>query len=240
MKYLPLIAGFLLTISITHAQQKAPAANAEKVAMPEANLAGKVLESMNAANYTYVLVDTGKRKVWAAGVQFDVKKGDTVSISDAMPMQNYHSKTLNRDFELVYFASGITVDGKASQAELPAGHPPISGANAKSKLDFDGIKKAVGGKRIEEIYAGKAALHNQRVLVRGQVVKYNAMILGKNWLHLQDGTGSPGTNDLVVTTDSRVSVGDTVLVSGKLSTNRDFGSGYKYDLIIEDAKVTVE
>jgi hypothetical protein len=64
--------------------------------------------------------------------------------------------------------------------------------------------------------------------------------MGKNWIHLQDGTGDNGSNDLTVTTDSTVNVGDTVLVSGVLNTDKDFGYGYQYAVIVEDAKITVE
>ena len=78
--------------------------------------------------------------------------------------------------------------------------------------------------------------------MRGKVVKYNAMIMGKNWLHLRDGSGSDdkSNNDLTVTTATPAKLGDTVLVTGNVSTNRDFGAGYKYTVILEDAKVTVE
>jgi hypothetical protein len=71
-------------------------------------------------------------------------------------------------------------------------------------------------------------------------VKYNGGIMGKNWLHIRDGSGQEGNNDLTVTTDAPAKVGDTVLVKGKVSTDRDFGGGYKYPVIVEDAKVTVE
>ncbi len=85
-------------------------------------------------------------------------------------------------------------------------------------------------------------LAGKPVSVRGKVVKYNANILGKNWLHIQDGSGSAdnGDNDLTVTTSTPVALGATVLVTGNVSTNRDFGAGYKYSVIIEDANVTVE
>ena len=98
------------------------------------------------------------------------------------------------------------------------------------------------GKTIKEIYAAKAKLAGKSVSVRGKVVKYNAMILGKNWLHIQDGSGSVEKmdNDLTVTTLTPAMLGATVLVTGNISTNRDFGAGYKYGVIIEDAKVTVE
>ena len=107
-------------------------------------------------------------------------------------------------------------------------------------MDFSGIKKAAGGKTIAEIFDGKAALGGQSVKVRGKVVKYSANILGKNWLHIRDGTGSEGSNDLVVTTAADAKAGDRVVVSGAVSLNKDFGAGYKYAVIIEDAKVTVE
>jgi len=109
-------------------------------------------------------------------------------------------------------------------------------------MDLSNIKPAEGGQTIKQIYAGQAKLAGTTISVRGKVVKYNSMILGKNWLHLQDGTGSAANdnNDLTVTTDASAAVGDTVLVSGKVSTNRDFGAGYKYSVMIEDAKVTVE
>lgn len=210
-----------------------------------AQIAGKVSETMNAAGYTYVQVDTGSKKVWVAAPQFSVKVGDTVAVGDSMPMPNYHSKTLNRDFDLVYFAGSVTVNGKApgtgqTTGELPKNHPPVGGTAAKPAVDFSGIKKAKGGHTIAEIFARRADLKGKSVTVRGKVVKYNSEILGKNWLHIQDGTGRAPGNDLTVTTAAKAKVGDTVLVDGKLAADRDFGSGYRYDLIIEDAKVIVE
>ena len=93
---------------------------------------------------------------------------------------------------------------------------------------------------IGELYAQKASLANKPVVVRARVVKVTNGILGKNWLHLQDGTGSQadGTNDLVVTTDSNsAKVGEVITIKGNISLDRDFGSNYKYDVIIEGAGV---
>ncbi len=217
---------------------------------------GKVTETMDAAGYTYVLVDTGTNKIWAAATKFPVKKDDVVSMSDALPMTDFHSKSLNRDFPLIYFASSIKVAGaNPGAANLPEGHPVIGGSGAgelpashpvvaartpPSKVDFTGLKPAKDGKTIEQIYTASAKLEGKSVKFRGKVVKYNAEILGKNWLHIQDGTGGAGSNDLLVTTTDEAKRGDTVLIVGKVGLNKDFGSGYKYDLLIEDAKVTVE
>jgi hypothetical protein len=107
-------------------------------------------------------------------------------------------------------------------------------------VDLSGIKKADGGKTVEEIFAGKDQLNGKTVAVRGKVVKFSPEIMGKNWIHLQDGTGKEGTNDLTVTTAAVAKTGDTVLVKGTLVANKDFGYGYKYDVIMEDATLTVE
>jgi len=72
------------------------------------------------------------------------------------------------------------------------------------------------------------------------VVKFSPEIMGKNWIHLQDGTGVSGANDLTVTTSATAQTGDTVTISGVLVTDKDFGYGYSYDVIVEDAEVVVE
>ena len=210
-------------------------------------ISGKVVETVNAGEYTYVQVDTTSKKVWAAAPRFEVKPGDTATIAQGMPMPNYHSKVLNRDFDVVYFTDHVVVNGKSpaarpAEAELPKGHPPIPGTPAMSKpvLDFSGIKKAKGGKTVEEIYAEKTKLSGHPVTVRGKVVKYNAAIMGKNWIHIKDGTGSDGSNDLLLTTSADAKIGDTVLITGRVSLNKDFGANYKYAVMLEDAEVAVE
>ena len=124
--------------------------------------------------------------------------------------------------------------------ELPKGHPPIGGAAAKPAIDFSGIQKPDGGTTVAEIVTGRAGLSGKEVAVSGKVVKYNSGVMNKNWLHIRDGSGSAGSNDLTITTDATAKVGDTVLVKGKVATDRDFGAGYKYGVIIEDAQVAVE
>jgi hypothetical protein len=107
-------------------------------------------------------------------------------------------------------------------------------------MDFSGIKLPKNGKTVADIVTGRAKLSGKTVVVRGKVVKYNGGIMNKNWLHIRDGSGQEGSNDLTVTTDMDAKVGDTVLVKGPVVTDRDFGAGYKYDVIIENAEVVVE
>jgi len=219
---------------------------AADVSLEPQSFSGKVVETMNAANYTYVLVDTGKQKQWAAAPQFQVKTGDSIAIEEGMPMRNYHSQTLNRDFDLVYFTGRALVGGVQTStvkpaATMPPGHPPTAGGAAPAaKIDLSGIKKAEGGKTIQEIFAAKAQIGGTQVKVRGKVVKYSPMIMGKNWIHLQDGTGTEGSNDLTLTTAAEVKVGNTVVATGTIAIDKDFGYGYKYPVIMEDAKLVVE
>jgi hypothetical protein len=138
-------------------------------------------------------------------------------------------------------AAGIA---QAASAPLPEGHPTIdthgSAAPAAPKFDFSKIVKPRGGQTVQEVYQEKDKLNGKRVTLRGKVVKYNEAIMGKNWLHLRDGTGKDPTDDLTVTTQAKAKVGDTVLVEGTVTLDKDLGAGYKYDVIIEDAKVKIE
>jgi hypothetical protein len=221
------------------------------VANAAETLTGKVLETTNVSSYTYVQFDTGKAKVWAAAPTFKVKVGDNVTVSNSMAVAGYYSTTLNRNFDSVYFTDKVAVNGAtaewiespavkaraAQNGKLPSGHPDIGKAQ---KVDLTGIKKADAGITVEEVFANKDSLKGKTVTVRGRVTKYNGKILGKNWIHVKDGTGAVGNNDLMVTSDATAKVGDTVLVTGKVATDRDFGSGYKWPVMIENAKVAVE
>jgi predicted aspartyl protease len=242
MKPLPMLCRLTLLLALAAAPiQAAPDADGA--------ISGKVVETMNAASYTYVLIDTGAKKSWVAAPQFAVKVGDSAAIADAMPMKNYQSKTLNRTFDVVYFTGNISVNGAPaapsttapiaapSTAALPPGQRTMP---AKTAPDLTGIKRAENGQTVAEVITGKTKFAGRPIAIRARVVKYNAQILGKNWLHIRDGSGAPGTNDLTVTTTATAKVGDLVLVTGKLGTDRDFGSGYKYPLIIEDATVVVQ
>lgn len=137
-------------------------------------------------------------------------------------------------------STGAAAPGAALTGQPAADPHPMPGVPS-AEVDLAGIAKAEGGLTVAEVFAGKDQLAGQPVLVRGKVVKSNPNIMGKNWLHVRDGSGAEGTNDLTVSTSSATpGVGDTVLVRGSLTLNRDLGMGYVYDVIVEDAEVTVE
>jgi len=223
--------------------QTAPATQAAPASSP--GKSGKVVETMDSAGYTYVQVDTGTEQIWAAAPQFAVKVGDDVIVPEGMPMPNYHSNTLDRTFDVVYFVPSVMVGGASDMAgEKPAEHPPMTGGGntvvESTDVDLTGITVVEGGQSVADIFAKKAELTGKPVKVRGKVVKFSPQIMGKNWIHIQDGTGEAGSNDLTVTTSATANVGDTVVISGILAADKDFGYGYQYSVLVEDAEVTAE
>jgi len=208
-----------------------------------------VLETMNSGGYTYVLLEAEAGQIWAAGPQTAIQKGDRVIVQGGMEMKNFTSQSLDRTFETILFAGSLQKEGEtagdertAMMAEAHSAAGTMSAMSGKEvpEVESGSVKKADGGHTVAELYAMKDELAGTTITVRGMVVKYNTQIMGKNWLHIQDGSGVAGSNDLTITTDATASVGDTVLVQGTMILDKDFGAGYKYDLMIEDAQVTKE
>jgi len=205
------------------------------------SLSGQIVETMNSGGYTYLQVEEGGKKTWAAIPETEVSVGQDVSLQPGFEMNNFTSKTLNRTFEKIIFSNGLVNSQRA--AEGGGSHYTTKGSKGvrTSPNEDINIKKAQGqhAYTVAELFKNRAQLHKESISVRGKVVKVSPAIMGKNWLHIQDGTGSPdkGNYDLVVTTQGSASVGDVVTVDGILYKDKDFGSGYKYDVIIEKAKI---
>jgi hypothetical protein len=138
------------------------------------------------------------------------------------------------------FASAVQAEGGTPAAAQPqvAG----SGGSVGAMAPFTELKveKASGDNAysVSEIFAKTEALNGKTVRIQGKVVKFSPMIMGRNWIHLQDGTGDPmaNTHDLVVTTSEEVKTDDIITIEGVLAANKDFGAGYKYVAIVEEAK----
>jgi hypothetical protein len=207
---------------------------------------GTVVETMNASSYTYVRVDTGSGEVWAAASQFEVAIGDRVVVPLDTPMENFHSPALNREFPVIYFVSAITREDAAPPA-APGGMPRLMSSRAQETAPASGAASApaepialpAGGTSIAEVWANRMALAGKQVTLSGKVVKFTAGVLGRNWLHLQDGTGASGegTNDITVTTTADAKVGDVVVATGIVAVDEDFGSGYAYKVMVKDARL---
>jgi len=197
------------------------------------SLSGKVLESMDSGGYTYIKIDNAGKKTWVAVPKTKVTVGQDISFQPGAVMNNFQSKTLNRTFETIVFSGGVTGQHGTESVGTSANHtPPKVPADKTIK-----VEKATGpdAYTVAELYEKSTSLDKKSVVVRGQVVKFSPDIMGKNWIHIQDGSGDPlkGTNDILVTSHDTAKAGDIVTAKGTLYKDKDFGSGYKYSVIVE-------
>lgn len=196
-------------------------------------VSGEVLEVKDVEIYSYLRLKTKDGEMWAAVTKAPVKVGAKVIIENSMVMKNFESKSLKKTFPTIIFG---TLGGAGTVA---AGMP----AAPAKVVDTTPIKvaKASGAnaRTVAEVVAKATELNGKPVRVSGKVVKYNSGIMGKNWIHLRDGSGldADGSNDVLVTTTAESKVGAVVTVTGVVRTNKDFGAGYSYKVLIEDAKL---
>jgi hypothetical protein len=216
-------------------------------------LSGKVAETMNSGGYTYILLDKDGEKTWVAVPEMQVSEGEEVVLKPGIEMVNFTSSTLKHTFERIILSTGpVSKKGEPVEKnmEMPHGDLPMGmmktpasgGMGVSTKIGDIKVEKAAGQNAytIAEVYEKKSDLCNNKVIVQGKVVKVLPEILGKNWIHLQDGSGDEKKEnyDLVVTSQDLPSFGDVITVSGTLHTDKDFGAGYRYKVIVEEASVT--
>lgn len=208
---------------------------------------GEVLEVKDVESYTYLRLKTKDGETWAAVTKTPIKKGAEVTIENAMIMENFESRSLKKTFPKIVFGTLPGTGTGASAAIAASGMmmiPHGAPANmAKTTLAAADVKvaKASGpnARTVAEIVTKRLALKDKTVLLRGKVVKYNGEVMGKNWIHLRDGSGSASdnSNDVLVTTKDQTKLGDVVLVKGVVHTDKDFGAGYAYKVLIEEAAI---
>ncbi len=244
-----LILAFCVTVA-AHAAYAAPqqdalpkpsSHSAAQDGHEDAALSGKVVETMNTGGYTYLRIEKKGKKIWAAVPEMKVTVGQKISLIPGQEMNNFTSKTLNRTFEKIIFSPG-PIAAAAGTKDAVAGSASTGSKGAVvASAEKVSVDKAQGpdAYTVAEIYAGKSKLNKKTVKVRGKVVKVSAGIMGKNWVHLQDGSGDPekGTNNLVMTTQDLPNKGDVVTMNGTLYEDKDFGAGYKYAVIVEEASI---
>lgn len=222
---------------------------------------GKLAEKMDSGGYTYLRITTTAGDTWAAVPQAEVTVGADVDVAVQMTMEAFTSKTLNRTFDKIIFG---TLPGAAAAPGMGMGQAPAPAANGfaaaapaaagaapalqamptaapAAAVPSGPVAKAAGpnAKTVAEVFADKAKLKDAPVTIHARVVKVTEGVLGKNWLHLKDGSGAPGSDDLTVTTTSKAAVGDVITIKGVVHLDRDFGSGYSYPVLIEEATLEI-
>jgi hypothetical protein len=191
-------------------------------------------EVLQAGEYTYLYVSEKRKKIWLALPAMQASKGDKISFSGGLVMTDFHSKELNRTFPSVLLLEGVTREPKKGEnSALRSRQHPVQVKTEKMNIS---IEPGEGSITIAKLLEAKSEYSGKTVRVKGKIIKFNPAILGKNWIHIQDGSEFGGAYDLTITTDSQVTVGDTVTFEGKIALKKDFGYGYFYDVIMEDAK----
>ena len=192
-----------------------------------------VQDFINTSNYTYIKVGENGKDYWIAVNKMPVDKGETLFFSRSMEMKDFHSTELNRTFSSVFFVDNIS---KSPNSQSGFVHPEMKKEPEIQKT----IDPLTNGKTVKEIFVDANKLNGKIVRIRGKVVKVNSGIMGRNWIHIQDGTSDKGQYDLLVTTSQNAKIGDILVFEGKVAANKDFGAGYKYPVMIEGAKIISE
>ena len=230
--------------------------NADTKVEAEANLETEtssrkieVVEHMNGGGYTFIKGKEAGSELWIAVRQMPIEVGEVLYFTSAMEMANFESKSLNKTFDKILFVDNAskTPGGGDEAVSSPHGGMPgmmsSSDGHSKPKVEEASdikVTPLADGMTVEKVNVERSSLAGKTVKVRGVVTKFNPNIMKVNWLHIQDGTGSGVTADLTVTTTQEVKVGETIVIEGTVAIDKDFGSGYFYEVIVEEAKVTVE
>ena len=234
MKVISIISILIITLLITsckkeeeQVQTKAPMAEAGHKIVAE--------EVIQAGSYTYIKAKEGEQSFWVAVTKRDVKEGTTLYYQRGMEMKNFESKDLNRTFESIVFVDQMSDKPfeVAGMAEVADAHKR-SNSSEKLSVSVPPVKKGIS---IGELYADKSNYKDRMAIISGKVTKFNSGIMGRNWVHIQDGSEANGKFDLTITTKENVSVGDVVTFSGTISLDKDFGAGYAYEVIMENATI---
>lgn len=195
----------------------------------------EVVEVLQANQYSYLKVKEAGDEHWVAISRQEVSKGDILYYDQALEMNNFHSKDLNRDFEKIYFISNTSKTPVNPNGELiPEGHT----GKVENPLTVAPIQKNANELTIAQLYSKKAEFAGKEIVIKGSVVKVVKDVMGKNWIHIQDGTNDNGKFDLTITSSDLPGLNDIITAKGKITLDKDFGYGYFYDVIMEDGVIT--
>ncbi len=202
--------------------------------MQSGSRSGEVIDQVNAGSYSYLQLRENDQVYWVAVPTMKIENGEQIFFSEYMEMKNFKSETLDRTFESVLFINDA--NKVADKKTLQIAHSNLKPGN-KTEISVEPLD---GGKTIAQIFSEKETLKNKTVKVRGKVVKFNSGLMNRNWVHIQDGTDNNGVFDLLITSDETFKVGDIIIAEGKVAIDKDFGAGYFYPVLVEEAKIITE
>lgn len=192
-----------------------------------------VLDVEQVGSYTYMLVEEKGPEYWIAVTTTDAKPGDKFHYTGGMVMEDFYSTQLDRTFEKVIFLDEIIAGGmRPEKGNLKADTPGSKIKSEKSEIVIDRVE---GVTSIADLYKDPKSFSGEVIKVQGEVTRFNSSIMDRNWVHIQDGTEYNGKFDLTITTNEDFEVGSVVIIIGKLALDKDFGYGYSYELLLEEA-----
>lgn len=203
----------------------------------------KILEIKDAGGYTYIKVEEKGKQYWAAIIKSPVKVGQDITFKEQVIMKNFKSKALNKTFENIMFAE-VPRKGIAGSDNVHNIHGNMIKKKQKEvKPDvkfnqglFTSNEKAIKAD-ISDLYKNKSKYKNKNVEVQGDVLQVSNKVMGNTWIKLYNG------KDAVIfrspNEDEKISIGDTVKVTGTINTDVDFGYGYKYEILGINGKFTI-
>lgn len=235
MRSLFVILMLMVAFSGCVKKNKVPTAQNQTQAVPAGTHEVKVAEVIQSSQYTYLKVTENGAESWIAVTRQEAAPGETYYYGDALEMKNFESKELKRSFETIYFVQELSKQPHSAEAELPNPHGNTLGKVSVEQKGGISVAPAQDGLSIAKLYSTKADYAGKKIKMKGQVVKVNNEVMGKNWIHIQDGTNEGDHFDLTITTMDKVEMDAVVTFEGTIAVNKDFGYGYSYELIMEDA-----
>jgi len=207
----------------------------------------KVKEVEQVGNYTYLFVKAKGPEYWLAVPSMAAAPGETYHYQGGMLMTDFYSKELDKTFEKVLFLEALFAGNPSSGYEQEeAGETNmLQDPQQSQELNYENmvtieksdvnVETVEGTITISELFSSPGSYDGKKIRVSGEVTKYNAAIMERNWVHIQDGTEFDGKFDLTATSNESFEVGSIVTLEGILALNKDFGYGYTYEILLEKA-----
>jgi len=192
-----------------------------------------VIEEMPTSKYVYLRVKNLKsnEEYWIATGLMDVEIGGIYYYKNGLLKTNFESKEYNRVFDQMYLVKTLVPANHSTQQATKTA-PAESASNTTEVKD---ITLAKGSVSIADLVKNASAYANKEVQVTGTCTKINPNIMNRNWVHLKDNSNTD--YDFVITTDQMIPEGHTVTMKGTVAVNKDFGAGYKYEIILENCTI---
>lgn len=190
-----------------------------------------VNEVIQTSSYTYLLVSENNDLYWIAISGMDVNVEDILYYNSGLEMVEFKSKELQRTFDKLLLVQVISNDG-SKVVERSTSKNTVKRHQHTNNVTTDKPAEDMGLVSLEDLFANINNYNGKKITVSGKVVKFNSEIMGRNWVHIMD---ADNNYDLTITTNNYVKLEDEVTFEGVITLNKDFGSGYSYEIIMEKA-----